>query len=184
MPMVVDGMGHIGRHRDCTGAHDRQIGDHPFRPVLADQPNPLAARDPEGSQAECEPANVARRGRPSDRLVGSSALGPQKRSVGEPRRLLEKHRRQAAAAVVIHSSPAFPQLFLRVSPGLRNTRTPPYRGASLLLEFATSTTVICRRELGLLHLQKIYSEISPNSCAPSGAADAVGAVRSSCATTA
>jgi hypothetical protein len=34
----------------------------------------------------------------------AAALGPQKRLVAKPRCLFEKHRRQTAAAVVIHPS--------------------------------------------------------------------------------
>ena len=106
--MVVDGMGDIGRHRDRPGAHDRQIGDHPFRPVLADQPDPLAAADPERFEADRQPTHLARRLGPADRLVGTLALSPQKRLVAESSRLLEEHRRQTPAAVVIHSSPGPP----------------------------------------------------------------------------
>ena len=104
MPVILDGMGHIGRDGNRAGGHDRQIGDDPFRPIFADKPDPLAAADSERSEAERHPADVARRGRPVDGPIMAVPLGPQKRLVAEALRLRKKHRRQAAAAVVIHAS--------------------------------------------------------------------------------
>ena len=41
--VVLDRVGGIGRHGDRADAHDRQVGDDPFRPVLGDQRHPVAA---------------------------------------------------------------------------------------------------------------------------------------------
>jgi hypothetical protein len=111
VPMVVDRMRHIGRDSDCADAHDGQIGDDPLRSVLADQPDPLAATNPERSEAERQPAHIARRRGPADCLIATRMLGPQKRLVAKPSRLVKEHRRQAAAAVVVHSSPVLPPSF-------------------------------------------------------------------------
>src|SRR5262249_33208731 len=102
---VVDRMRHIGRDRDGTGAHDRQIGDDPLRPVLANQPDALAAADPQGSEAERQPAHVACRRGPADSLIAPLVLSPEIQRVAEAIRLFEEHRWQAAAIVVVHYSP-------------------------------------------------------------------------------
>src|SRR5205814_2931863 len=67
--------------------------------------------------------NITHRLRPAEKLISAVALSPQKRLVAEPSRLVEKHRRQTAAAVVIHSSPSLAAAFLRISPIRRNRYT-------------------------------------------------------------
>src|SRR6516165_2518025 len=126
--MIFDRMGYIGRNGDRSGAHDGQIGDDPLRSVLADQPDPLAAANPERSEAERQPTHIARRSGPADRLIATRMLGPQKRLVAKPSRLVKEHRRQAAAAVVVHSSPVLPLVFLRVLSSRRNSRVANHYG--------------------------------------------------------
>src|SRR5262249_40040230 len=101
-----------------------QIGNDPFGPVLADQPNPLAAADPQRPQAERQTAHVARRRGPADRPIMSLALRPQKRLVAHPSRLVKEHRPQAAAPLVIRSSPvlAGPFYGFRTVGGIAVTR--------------------------------------------------------------
>ena len=49
--VIARGVGGVGRHGDAARRHDREVGDQPFGPVLADQrdavaglkPDPLAA---------------------------------------------------------------------------------------------------------------------------------------------
>src|ERR1700740_1531756 len=110
----------------------------------------------------------------------SGTLGPQKRLVAEPSRLLKEHRRQAAAAVVVHSSPVLPPVYLTVSGCRRNSRSahrsgkfPPssvawhrHRVSSTTVSGACArppqvTTIICIGYRHLLHLQQICSGISP-----------------------
>src|SRR6516165_5497216 len=122
MAMILHRVGHITGDGDRAGAHDCEIRDDPFRAVLADQPDPLAAADPERSQAERQPAHVACRRGPAERLIASGLLGPQKRFVAETLGLLEEHRRQAAAAVVVHFPPSLLPAFLRLSGSRRNSR--------------------------------------------------------------
>ena len=47
MPMVFDGVTHIPRDRDRSGALDRQIGDDPVRPGFGDQAYAIAGTYPE-----------------------------------------------------------------------------------------------------------------------------------------
>ena len=85
--MVLDGVGRVGRHRDRPGAHDRQIGDDPFRPVLGHQADPLAGPMPSARSPLRQPPDVARRRRPVDRPIAPVALDPQRtacRRAGPP----------------------------------------------------------------------------------------------------
>src|SRR5262249_41090435 len=99
------------RDSDCPGAHDRQIRDNPFRPIFRDQADTLAAADAQRSEAACEPADITRCLRPANRAIPSVPLRPEERFIAQPISLLEKHRRQAAAAVVIHYSPSMRCLY-------------------------------------------------------------------------
>ena len=67
MPMVFDGMGRVTRDGDRSGAHDRQIGDDPFRPVFGDKTDTIAVAYPERSEAEGYPSDIGRRRRPGRR---------------------------------------------------------------------------------------------------------------------
>src|SRR6266446_6335126 len=70
------------------------------------------------------PALIARRLCPADRLVSSVPFRPQEGFVAEPVSLLKEHRRQAAAAIVIHYSPDFCRMFVRFSGERRNRQQP------------------------------------------------------------
>ena len=62
------GVGGVGRHGDAARGHDREVGDQPFRPVLADQHHPVAGSEARAacrlaaSAATCRAAS-----RPADR---------------------------------------------------------------------------------------------------------------------
>ena len=145
VPVVLDGMGHIGRDGNRPGGHDRQIGDDPFRPVFATSPT-RSPRRSERSEAERQPADVARRRRPADGPIPAVLLGPQKRLVAEPSRLRKKHRRQAAAAVVIHASPSSQLHFYGVhAPGGREDARCRSRGICSASLFHTSSWLVSRR---------------------------------------
>jgi len=101
--VVVDRVGDIGRHGDAAGAHDGDIGDHPFRPIFGDQGDPIAGLEAERDQAARQSADSIRRVNPAQRLVLPVALDPEKRPLGPLSRDLKKHRRQAAKARVIHT---------------------------------------------------------------------------------
>ena len=79
--VVVDGVGDIGRDGDRAGAHDREIGDHPFRPVFGDEHDPVAAARYPSERARAPAGSRPRRLRPAQRLVLAVPLGPQKRLV-------------------------------------------------------------------------------------------------------
>ena len=63
--VVVDRVGDVGRHGDRAGAHDREIGDDPFRPVLGDERRP-------GRRGSTPSATRPR----ASRLTWSRRLGP------------------------------------------------------------------------------------------------------------
>ena len=80
--VVALGVGGVGRHGDAARGHDREVGDQPFGPVLADQHHPVA-----GLRARCRcsaAASAATCRAASRQLIGRhapSALGPQERRV-------------------------------------------------------------------------------------------------------
>ncbi len=102
--MVLDGVGRVGGNGDGAGGHDGEIGDQPFRPVLGDEGDAVAAPDPERAQAARQRAHLTRRLAPGERPVASRALGPEEGLVALPRRLVEQHRRQAGTGLEIHGA--------------------------------------------------------------------------------
>ena len=103
--VVLDRIGRVGGNGDRAGAHDRQIGDDPFRPALGGEHGPVAGRDAERDKAARQPADLARGLGPAHRLITAVFLSPQERSVAAPRGGGEEHRRQAVDGVVIHGVP-------------------------------------------------------------------------------
>ena len=47
VPMIFAGVGHVTRDRDRSDAHDRQIGDDPFRPVFGDKTYAVIGANPQ-----------------------------------------------------------------------------------------------------------------------------------------
>ena len=114
--VVLDRVGRIGRDGDRAGAHDREVGDDPFRPVLRDQRDPVARLDAERAQAARQPASPARAAsRPGQRPVAAVALGPQERPVAAP---LAPPRRTSPAGCGSSRNPSsvlFPVVCSRVA---------------------------------------------------------------------
>ena len=66
--VIAGGVGGVGRHGDAAGGHDAEVGDQPFRPVLADQHHPVARLEAEPLQAVGQRRDLPRRLAPADRL--------------------------------------------------------------------------------------------------------------------
>src|ERR1700758_1160072 len=109
-------MTHSGRFSLTSPTRSPRPIPNDLRPSARPRTSCAAAAPPQELRAAPQPAHVVRRRGPAYRLIVSGTLGPKKRFVAEPLRLFEEHRRQAAAAVVVHSSPRPPG---RLSTGFR-----------------------------------------------------------------
>ena len=82
-------VGGVGRHRDAARRHDREVGDQPFRAVLADQHHPVAGLEPDPLQAVRQRRDLPRRFASADRVPCPSRLphrngaSPFSRGAGE-----------------------------------------------------------------------------------------------------
>ena len=92
--MIALGVGGVGRHRDAAGGHDREVGDQPFGPVLADQHDPVAGLQADALQRCGERRDLPRRLGPADRLPRAVALGPQERLVALLARSRQEQRNE------------------------------------------------------------------------------------------
>src|SRR6476469_9630913 len=79
MRVIARGVGGVGRHGDAAGGHDAEIGDQPFRAVLADQRNAIAGIDADPLQRCGERCDLPCRLGPAGRAPLAVALGPQER---------------------------------------------------------------------------------------------------------
>ena len=52
MGMIAFGVGGVGRNRHAARGHDREVGDQPFGPVLADQRDAVAGLEPDAASSE------------------------------------------------------------------------------------------------------------------------------------
>ena len=94
MLVVALGVGRVGGDGDAARRHDGEIGDAPFRPVLADQHHQVARLQPDRLQPRRQRGDLLRRVPPADRPPGAFALGPQERRIALRRRAGEEHRHQ------------------------------------------------------------------------------------------
>ena len=69
MLVIAGGVGGVGRNGDAAGGHDAEVGDQPFRPVLADQHAPgRPASSPMRLRLVGQRRHLPRRLVPADRL--------------------------------------------------------------------------------------------------------------------
>jgi hypothetical protein len=81
MGEVANGVGGVGRDGDASRGHDREVGDQPFGPVLADQRDAVSGLKPNPLECRRQGRDLPRRLGPACRAPRALALGPQKRLV-------------------------------------------------------------------------------------------------------
>jgi hypothetical protein len=135
MLVVALGIGDVGRHGDAARRHDREIGDAPFRPVLGDQHDRVAAVEPDPAKRRRQRRDLLGRLAPARGDPGAILLGPKEGRIALGGGAREEHRDEvremlelAHGRLPCHSPSATPSLRGSAAPTHgRSTRSIAFR---------------------------------------------------------
>ncbi len=98
-------IGGVGRHRDATRRHDRQIGHHPVWPVFGNQNDTIALFHTQLCQPGRQLAHFISHACPTLGPVGAIVFRPQECTVAMLACLIKEHGGQIWPVVIGHGSP-------------------------------------------------------------------------------
>ncbi len=128
--VIARGVGDVGRDGHAARRHDREIGDQPLGPVLADEGDPVAALEADPLETSREREHLGARFGPADRAPRTVALGPKEGRVafliGARQEHLDEAVEMLELARGLHSETATPSLRGSAAPTQRPlTRSMP-----------------------------------------------------------